>query len=872
MGVILECMIPMNKGVGGSMNNDLMKSILGNSQELNDKVSLNSGMSLPEKTEAVKKMLEEAGKTVGLVSGRIQHFVSFMLERFTPGTYTSNFAHEWAIRFGDGNEWEFADPRGRAILEGLFPELYLKEEGENMDDEETSSVPPETLMRRRRVRSINKEHEGEQADRARYESVEENQADICVMRKRIQELADVDGSLLSGIYKHYIGEDVPGELDETKKKVQSFLADSASEEQLQEIWAKFVHYGTEFDESRQGSGSNESGKKVNEEEDKLSPGEQELQAASGMVEDVTADIQRAAKYVKAGNTKSALSSIKLVMEDLKSALTILKTLSNGLKAVKDSNESTGKKVNEANFDAADELQYILETIEEELYKANKILREAVPGSLTYERAIRYWIPHIKGALGIGEFHGSMFTMANTIKELRGEGEGESLLDMPEVEDYSDDEDENESKVVDKRIKEDADKVHNRFGNLYNEVEEWIGGKPYSIQDVAWGMAMVDQDDAIIRLFNQLREEGSTHESKKVNEQDDIPVKRTKKKPWEEEETEEEEEEEQENIPPEPTPDEEMPDEEIPAEEEEAPEEETVPTGPTRSGQEPITSDQPDVTTKTTDVPPEETAPEIDKEYVGRKGDDFYYLTQETSDTGEPVDLVVQDQVGEKVFSAKEHNLDTSDVGEFVTAAAEELEITDISTSLVQKYIIARKEQEMEQEQEKEIASEEEEPFELSSDSLGKSKYEGIVKFGNKKYSYQIYEEADKALVIIGETKFFFTKSSVDLYEDKEKLCVDVLSSMGEKVVKEIVEFREIEYSMTIPWKKLPVIPVQQLGRRMKHELIVAVNTSNLTENLAKPLRRLAKSFESKLNPADLDKVVDQLYVYADENDIQIKVK
>jgi hypothetical protein len=707
------------------MDNQLLNNIIGKSIDLNEQISVNGVSGQAEIALGTKKLLEKIASEIGLTASRTSQYLSFIMERYTPGTYEPAMAREWASRFKNNNEWDFADERGQSILEGLFPELYKKVETKESYKEEIHPIPPEALTKDAKVRRINKKDEEEQADKARYESLQTMQesTDIEDMRKRILELSEMDGSLLSDIYRTYISEDVPGELDETKAKVKSFLADSASEEQLKEIWAKFVHYGTEFDEKRRRCSMHKSGKKVadqveedgdelednsgdwtqedeskvNEEEDKTSSKEQELQAASGMVADLTADIQRAVRYVRAGNDKSALSSIKLVMEDLKSALTILKTLSNSIKITKDTSED--------------------------------------------------------------------------------------VLDIKEA-------------------------------------------------------------------FST------------IQEQDEIPVKRTKKKPWEEED----------DIPPEPTPGEVEGEEEVEVEEpvgevEEPVGEVEVPVEGERVGQEPISTPEPDRDTKLA-TPAQQEKSQIEKEYLGRKDDDFYYITQSTSDTGEATDLIVQNQVGEKIFSAVENDLDPGDVKDFIISAARELDIPEVSTTLVDKWIVPEIDQEA---REEEIDIQKEEPFELGSEELGRKKEEGIVPYQGKPFSYSLYENNNNFVLEIGGKSFYFTKGFVGLYETVEQFCLDVLCSLEKSVVGSLKEYQK-ECTLTIPWKNLPSLPVKELREKMEQELTKAINESDLDEALVDPIKEIAKQFVSAKTVEELDSTVDKLFNYADTNNIQIMLK
>jgi len=82
-----------------------------------------------------------------------------------------------------------------------------------------------------------------------------------------------------------------------------------------------------------------------------------------------------------------------------------------------------------------------------------------------------------------------------------------------------------------------------------------------------------------------------------------------------------------------------------------------------------------------------------KEYLGNNGaENYYYLVTVNSlaadDTSPATDVQIVDADGEVKFSAKERQLDPSDISTIIADAVKELEITNVAFELVQKYIVA----------------------------------------------------------------------------------------------------------------------------------------------------------------------------------------
>ncbi len=109
--------------------------------------------------------------------------------------------------------------------------------------------------------------------------------------------------------------------------------------------------------------------------------------------------------------------------------------------------------------------------------------------------------------------------------------------------------------------------------------------------------------------------------------------------------------------------------------------------------------EPGDTTVTTPQGGEEEAPEITKEYLGNTEDTHYYMIK----TEDGADLQIVDQEGVKKFSAKDHNIDPTDVIEFLKAVIQELEVDQITRNIFVKYILPKLEEEERIEQEEEEA-------------------------------------------------------------------------------------------------------------------------------------------------------------------------
>jgi len=168
--------------------------------------------------------------------------------------------------------------------------------------------------------------------------------------------------------------------------------------------------------------------------------------------------------------------------------------------------------------------------------------------------------------------------------------------------------------------------------------------------------------------------------------------------------------------------------------------------------------------------------EIDKEYVGSKGENFYYLIQNQTDIGDRKDLQIVNQEGEKAYSAADNNLDLQDVTGFLVKALKEIGVTEVDYNFVTKYIIPQAEETVKEEEELIEKPEEIQPVSVEKAVENKVLHRGIS------YNISINEESESNLYIIsiGDKDVKVTKEFVDcLYEDvhNPKLITDIIESI-----------------------------------------------------------------------------------------------
>lgn len=90
----------------------------------------------------------------------------------------------------------------------------------------------------------------------------------------------------------------------------------------------------------------------------------------------------------------------------------------------------------------------------------------------------------------------------------------------------------------------------------------------------------------------------------------------------------------------------------------------------------------------------------DKEYIGKTEDRHFYMTSMAGETEEsPSDMQIVDQNGEVLMSTKDVEIDVSDPADFILHAIQELEIDEITRSVLVKHILPKFEEEDEEQQE-----------------------------------------------------------------------------------------------------------------------------------------------------------------------------
>ena len=98
---------------------------------------------------------------------------------------------------------------------------------------------------------------------------------------------------------------------------------------------------------------------------------------------------------------------------------------------------------------------------------------------------------------------------------------------------------------------------------------------------------------------------------------------------------------------------------------------------------------------------EEEQDTVTKEYVGKTEDTHFYMVSTPGQTDEaPADMQIVDQEGTQKYSAKEQNLDPADPANFIIQAIQELEIDEITRSVLVKYILPMLEEDETEEEEK----------------------------------------------------------------------------------------------------------------------------------------------------------------------------
>jgi len=194
--------------------------------------------------------------------------------------------------------------------------------------------------------------------------------------------------------------------------------------------------------------------------------------------------------------------------------------------------------------------------------------------------------------------------------------------------------------------------------------------------------------------------------------------------------------------------------------------------------------------------------EIGKEYLGRKDDTHFYVVSAEGE-GEEKDLQIVDQEGKLVYSAKENDLETTDMLHFLIDALKTVPIEGVQVDIFHKYMIPAIE-ELERKEEEERLSPDDE---LGGDELdnkprkpepeskpfeSKNLAETVVVWQNREFNVQLVdesaEEAGTVLNINGKPFRFsetfaqqFKEDDGSMTEDKVKeLALDALSALNKE--------------------------------------------------------------------------------------------
>jgi len=230
----------------------------------------------------------------------------------------------------------------------------------------------------------------------------------------------------------------------------------------------------------------------------------------------------------------------------------------------------------------------------------------------------------------------------------------------------------------------------------------------------------------------------------------------------------------------------------------------------------------------TDEPEEEEEPaeiDFDKIYIGHTDDVHYYLVVDRSEEAEVTDLQLVNQEGDPVYSAKEHDLDPTNVETFIDKVIQEVDIAQLERSVVLQYILPEDEEEEEIEPEEEepeefMGGEEEEeelpapeptepakpktkPMESKDGDMKKKLSETLIKDekGNE-FDIELLDETEKRIKLrINDKEYRFTADFAHLFganegrmtdEGIKELALETISHLDEQDYVELVAQRTVE--------------------------------------------------------------------------------
>jgi len=208
------------------MNNELMNMMIKDSHSINEQLMFCSSMTNEEKRRVAEKLLHNISSDVNLTPSTEHRFTKFMLEAYDLKEYQHSFIREWAQRFKEGIEWDFADNKAKKILEKIAPRLYGR-----VNTKKEGKVPKSKDKEKDIIKALTEDQ------------VED-------MREKISDFVQSDLKLLDSIYRNYINPETPRETDECIQEVSDFL-EKATSDQLKEIWFKYVTWKSEVDEEEE---------------------------------------------------------------------------------------------------------------------------------------------------------------------------------------------------------------------------------------------------------------------------------------------------------------------------------------------------------------------------------------------------------------------------------------------------------------------------------------------------------------------------------------------------------------------------------------------------------------------------------------------
>ena len=177
-------------------------------------------------------------------------------------------------------------------------------------------------------------------------------------------------------------------------------------------------------------------------------------------------------------------------------------------------------------------------------------------------------------------------------------------------------------------------------------------------------------------------------------------------------------------------------------------------------------------------PKEEVKPkefDIEKEFIGSSGETFFYLNRIENEMGQE-DLIIQDQEENSLLSANKQDMEESNPAEFILAAIDELDIEELATSIVVRYIVPWAEEKAQEEEEAMEGEEEYKEDMMGGDfeEFAEDEFKEYI-IRDKKYRCALKERKEDFLVLIEKRRYILSKTTVGIFEDKSKLFEKMLS-------------------------------------------------------------------------------------------------